>query len=102
LSIQKNPNADGEDESDEEEDDEACVSICTRIIHCLTRFQHSSGLSKLEFELARFRGLLEKRYANDHDSGYTYINPVSSEAIPLTPFMMKEWARAMVSILILK
>jgi hypothetical protein len=47
-------------------------------------------------ELARFRGLLEKKYSNDHDAGYTYIDPVSSESIPFTPFMTKEWARAMV------
>jgi hypothetical protein len=48
--------------------------------------------------LARFRGLLEKKYSNDHDAGYTYIDPVSSDSIALTPFMMKEWARGMVFI----
>ena len=56
------------------------------------------GLSKIDHELARFRGLLEKRYANDHDAGYTYIDPVTGDSTPLTPYMMKEWARAMVSI----
>jgi hypothetical protein len=40
---------------------------------------------------------LEKEHANDHDVGYTYIDPIAAESIPLTPFMMKEWARAMVS-----
>lgn len=51
---------------------------------------------KLDYELARFRVLLEKKHANDHDAGYTYIDPVTATSIPLTPFMMKEWARAMV------
>ena len=46
--------------------------------------------------MARLRGLLEKKYANDHDSGYTYIDPVTSDLVPLTPFMMTEWSRAMV------
>ena len=62
--------------------------------------QHSNGLTKIDSELARFRGLLEKRYVNDHDAGYTYIDLVTSESIPLTPFMMKEWARAMVMCLL--
>src|ERR1700733_2784536 len=53
--------------------------------------------SKLELELARFRGILEKKYANDYDAGYTYIDPATGDSVPLTPFMMKEWARAMVS-----
>jgi hypothetical protein len=59
--------------------------------------QHSNGLTKIDSELARLRGLLEKKYSNDHDAGHTYIDPATSESIPLTPFMMKEWARAMVT-----
>jgi hypothetical protein len=62
----------------------------------LILLQNSNGLTKVDSELARLRGLLEKKYSNDHDSGYTYIDPISSESIPLTPFMMKEWARALV------
>jgi hypothetical protein len=31
----------------------------------------SDGLTKIDAELARLRGLLEKKYSNDHDSGYT-------------------------------
>jgi len=42
-------------------------------------------------------GILEKKYANDHDAGYTYIDSAIGDSVPLTPFMMKEWARAMVS-----
>jgi hypothetical protein len=59
--------------------------------------QHSNGLTKIDFELAHLRGLLEKKYSNDHNAGYTYIDPVMSESILLTPFMMKEWAHAMVN-----
>ncbi|KAF8494901.1 hypothetical protein F5888DRAFT_1616438 [Russula emetica] len=59
--------------------------------------QHSNGLTKLDSELARLRGLLEKKYSNNHDTGYTYIDSATSDSIPLTPFMMKEWACAMVS-----
>lgn len=58
--------------------------------------EQDAGLTKIDFELARLRGLLEKKYANDHDAGYTYINSVNAESTPLTPFMLKEWARAMV------
>ena len=43
------------------------------------------------------RGILEKKYGNDHDAGYTYIDSATGDSVPLTPFMMKEWARAMVS-----
>ncbi len=50
----------------------------------------------MDSQLAHLRGLLEKKYANDHDSGYTYIDPVTSDLVPLTPFMMTEWSRAMV------
>lgn len=45
--------------------------------------------------------MLEKKYATDHTSGYAYIDAVTATTIPLTPFMLKEWARAMVSILYL-
>jgi len=55
------------------------------------------GLSELEYGLARFHGLLEKKYANDHDSGYTYLDR-DGEALPLTPLMMKIWAHACVGV----
>ncbi|KAJ7713399.1 hypothetical protein B0H16DRAFT_1341426 [Mycena metata] len=54
------------------------------------------GLSELERSLARFRGILEKRWQNDHDAGYTYIDPDTGTSHPLLPQMMKEWTRAMV------
>ena len=49
----------------------------------------------MERELARLRGLLEAKYANPSDSGYTYVSN-DGEKIPLTPSMMSEWARACV------
>ncbi|KAJ7152801.1 hypothetical protein C8R46DRAFT_1042435 [Mycena filopes] len=55
----------------------------------------SNGLSDLDRELARLRGKLEKKYQNDHDAGFTYIDPDTGESYPLTPQMMKEWCRAM-------
>lgn len=67
----------------------------------LLQDQDGNGLTKLEQELARCRGLLETKYQNDHDSGYTYINNVTAESVPLTPFMMKEWSRAIVCISLL-
>ncbi|KAF8064884.1 hypothetical protein FPV67DRAFT_159076 [Lyophyllum atratum] len=56
-----------------------------------------NGLTKLDLELARCRRLLEVKYLNDHDGGYTYIDKTPGgvgDSFPLTPFMMKEWARA--------
>ncbi|KAF7372070.1 Tc1-mariner class transposase [Mycena venus] len=55
----------------------------------------ANGLSDLERELVQFRGKLEKRYQNDHNAGYTYIDPKTGNSYPLTPQMMKEWCRAM-------
>ncbi|KAF8810644.1 hypothetical protein BYT27DRAFT_7209245 [Phlegmacium glaucopus] len=46
----------------------------------------NNGKSGIERELGRIRGVLEKKYANPADSGYTYV--------ALTPSMMSEWARA--------
>ncbi|KAJ7888204.1 hypothetical protein B0H13DRAFT_2342055 [Mycena leptocephala] len=55
----------------------------------------ANGLSDLERELARLRGKLEKKYQNDHNAGYTYVDPASGKSYPLTPQMMKEWCCAM-------
>lgn len=55
----------------------------------------ASQLSPMEQELARLRCKLELKYTNGRDMGYTYIAP-NGESVLLTPFMMKEWARAMV------
>jgi hypothetical protein len=43
-----------------------------------------------------FQRYLKKKYANDHDAGYTYIDSAIGDSVPLTLFMMKEWAQAMV------
>ncbi|KAJ7889684.1 hypothetical protein B0H13DRAFT_2532181, partial [Mycena leptocephala] len=56
----------------------------------------ADGLSDLDRELVRLRGKLEKKYQNDHNAGYTYIDPAAGTSYPLTPQMMKEWCRAMV------
>ncbi|KAJ7114795.1 hypothetical protein C8R44DRAFT_629617 [Mycena epipterygia] len=56
----------------------------------------ANGLSDLERELARLRGKIEKKYQNDHNAGYTYIDPKTGTSHPLTPQMMKEWCCAMV------
>jgi hypothetical protein len=55
-----------------------------------------NGLSELDRSLAHFRSILEKKYQNDHDSGYTYIDPSTGKSHPLSPQMMKEWSRSMV------
>jgi len=49
----------------------------------------------LERELGRIRGVLETKYANPTDGGYTYVTN-EGEKVPLTPGMMSEWARAIV------
>ncbi|KAJ7729561.1 hypothetical protein B0H16DRAFT_1330360, partial [Mycena metata] len=54
----------------------------------------SNGLSNLDRELARLRGKLEQKYQNDHDVGFTYIDPDSGTSVPLTPQMIKEWCCA--------
>ncbi|KAJ7787718.1 hypothetical protein B0H14DRAFT_3579312 [Mycena olivaceomarginata] len=55
----------------------------------------SNGLSDVERELARLRRKLEKKYQNDHDAGYTYVDPDTAESFLLTPQLMKEWCRSM-------
>ena len=63
---------------------------------------NNTGLTRINAELARLRKILETKYANDHGSGFAYINSSTGELVPLTPFMMKEWARAMVCIMIMQ
>ena len=59
-----------------------------------------NGLSKIDLELAWCHQLLEAAYQNDHDVGYTYIDKAGmGNSFPLIPFMMKEWARAIVCVL---
>ncbi|KAF8238146.1 hypothetical protein L208DRAFT_1243613 [Tricholoma matsutake] len=63
-----------------------------------------NGLSKVDLELARCCRLLEVNYENDHNGGYTYIDKTPGgmgDSFPLTLFMMKEWARAIMHALFL-
>ncbi|KAI9440749.1 hypothetical protein H4582DRAFT_1811407 [Lactarius indigo] len=53
------------------------------------------GLSKIDYELARYRCVLKKKHATDHSGTYAYIDPATATTHPLTPFMIKEWAWAM-------
>jgi len=50
----------------------------------------------VERELGHICMLLEKKYANDSDGGYTYTAS-DGERVPLTPAMMLEWVQAIVS-----
>ena len=83
-----------EDDSGNEGQSEICQLFVN--VSRLILSQNSNRLTKFDSELARYHGILEKKYSNDHDAGYTYIDPVTSDSILLTPFMIKEWAHAMV------
>ena len=45
--------------------------------------------------MARFRIKLEKKWGNEHDGALAYIYSDGTK-LPLTPLMVKEWARALV------
>jgi len=49
----------------------------------------------MDRELARFRVKLEKKWGSEHDNTFVYIYPDGTK-LPLTPHMLKEWARALV------
>jgi hypothetical protein len=77
-------------------------SQLVKTLTCIYVRIQENGLSKLDLELARCRRLLEVEHRNDHDAGYTYIDKTpggKGDSFPLTPFMMKEWSRAIVRIL---
>jgi len=59
--------------------------------------QEASGVTDLEKQLAHFRMLLEKKWGNDHDNSCTYVYS-DGTSLPLTPHMIKEWARAIVQL----
>ncbi|KAF8227790.1 hypothetical protein L208DRAFT_1379630 [Tricholoma matsutake] len=54
-----------------------------------------SGMSKKDDELARLCGKLEQWWGNNSDSSYAYIDHITGQHFPLTPFMMDEWVRGM-------
>ena len=55
----------------------------------------------MDMELAQLCHKLEVKYANGRDLGYMYIT-ANGESIPLTVFMMKEWACTMVRQMLLQ
>lgn len=57
-------------------------------------------LSELERNLARIRVLLEQKYVNDRENCYSYVC-ANGYKLRLTPFMMREWAMAIVRLLVL-
>jgi hypothetical protein len=83
-------------QGDDTDSDKVSLDRLSDCALCLSVSENSLGLSKVDYELARYRQMLEKKYATDHDGTYSYIDPTTAMAIPLTPFLMKEWARAMV------
>lgn len=56
--------------------------------------EDEKGYTAMDRELGRLRGLLEKKYQNPNDSGYTYITN-DGERLPLTPIMLAQWCRAL-------
>ena len=57
----------------------------------------ADGITELESQLAHFRVLLEKKWGHDHNNSFTYFTPDASYSLPLIPYMLKEWAHALVS-----
>lgn len=51
--------------------------------------------NNLDARLARLRLKLQNKYGNEHDGSMTYNGPLGS--FPLTPAMVLDWCRAMVS-----
>jgi hypothetical protein len=94
--LQKGASRDSEDKSDDGGQSDVRILFLALMVLSLMLLQTSIGLTKLDSELACLCSLLEKKYSNDHNASYTYIDPVTLDTIPLTLFMMKEWARAMV------
>ncbi|KAH9944934.1 hypothetical protein B0H21DRAFT_823084 [Amylocystis lapponica] len=51
-------------------------------------------MSASDKELARIRIKLEKKWPNQDDAGFSFIPSNGGPCIPLMPFLIKEWARA--------
>lgn len=54
----------------------------------------SSKVSDMDARLMRFRLMLQTRYKNEFDDGYTYVGPTG--LVTLTPSLMMDWCRALV------
>jgi hypothetical protein len=54
------------------------------------------GATFLDLSLARFRSMLEKQYGNDNNPGHYVFICADNTELPLTPFMMHQWAIALV------
>ncbi len=61
--------------------------------------QQANGVTELEKQLAHFHMLIEKKWGNELNNSCTYIYP-DGTLLPLTPYMIKEWACAIVSTVI--
>ncbi|KAJ7716717.1 hypothetical protein B0H16DRAFT_1741051 [Mycena metata] len=72
----------------------AKMNIYTDMADIQKRWSGHGSHGNLDCELARLCGKLEKKYQNDHDVGFTYIDANSGTSVPLTPQMMKEWCCA--------
>lgn len=57
----------------------------------------TAELSELERNLARIRVLLEQKYSNNQDNCFSYVC-ANGYKLRLTPFMMREWALAIVRV----
>jgi hypothetical protein len=70
IMLQKGVSRDSEDESDNGgQSDVSFFSFCIDGFKPML-LQTSIGLTKVDFELARLCGLLEKKYSNNHNAGY--------------------------------
>lgn len=82
------------------------VTVMARLVSTISLFDKrntqplqdpgDSGMSKKDDELAHLHGKLEKQWGNNSDSSYAYIDHITGQCFPLTPFMMDEWVRGMV------
>lgn len=89
--------------SDDESEEEVSGLHVLEVLIVIPWMQETqdTGMNKKDEELARLRGKLEKKWGNDSDSSYAYLDPISGNRFPLTPFLMDEWVRGMVPILFL-
>ncbi|KAG6370349.1 hypothetical protein JVT61DRAFT_12157 [Boletus reticuloceps] len=76
-------------------DEESSISDDNQLEHVLSNCQSPQSISNhLDDRLGRWRTMLTKKYKNEQNEGLTYVTP-SGDALPLTPAMVLDWARAM-------